>query len=343
MGIAIENAWLYRNVQNEFSELRRNLGKHVFPDIIGRSEKMRQVLALAERVAKTNSTVLLRGESGTGKELIAQAIHNASLRRDKPFIPVNCAALPAELLESEMFGHEKGAFTGAISRKEGRFELANGGTLFLDEIGDMPTELQAKLLRVLQDKAFYRVGGTKRITGDVRIVAATNQDLEANMREGKLREDIFYRLNVITIHLPPLRERPEDIEELANYFLTKYNLETHQQKKGFTPRAMELLKSYSWPGNVREFENAIEHAVVLGQSDKEIQTEDLPSSLRQDARVAAEYPDPLEEAQKQFKKEHIEKILERTKGNRSRAAEILQIQRTYLSRLIKELEIEADL
>lgn len=334
IGIAIENAWLYRNIYQENSELRRNLGKWLFTDLIGRGDKMKEVLERASRVAKTNSTVLIRGESGTGKELVAQSIHNASLRKNKPFVPVNCAALPSELLESELFGHEKGAFTGAIARKEGRFELANGGTLFLDEIGDMALGLQAKLLRVLQDRAFYRVGGIKRIICDVRVIAATNQDLDAKMKDGTFREDLYYRLNVITIFLPPLRERTEDIGELAQYFLTKYSLETKQRKSGFTPQVSKMLKGYSWPGNVRELENAIEHAVVLGRTDA-IQREDLPVSLHEKHKEFIDYDDSLEEAQRQFKKQHLEKILGRTKGNRSQAAEILQIQRTYLSRLIQ--------
>ena len=301
---------------------------------------MKEILERASRVAKTNSTVLIRGESGTGKELVAQSIHNASLRKNKPFVPVNCAALPSELLESELFGHEKGAFTGAIARKEGRFELANGGTLFLDEIGDMALGLQAKLLRVLQDRAFYRVGGIKRIICDVRVIAATNQDLDAKMKDGTFREDLYYRLNVITIFLPPLRERTEDIGELTQYFLTKYSLETKQRKSGLTPQVLKMLKDYSWPGNVRELENAIEHAVVLGRTDA-IQREDLPLSLHEKHhekhKEFIDYNDFLEEGQRQFKKQHLEKILGRTKGNRSQAAEILQIQRTYLSRLIKEL------
>ncbi|MCZ6677737.1 MAG: sigma 54-interacting transcriptional regulator [Candidatus Poribacteria bacterium] len=339
IAIALENARLYRYIHDENHDLRRKLGTLEFRDIITRGEKMKKVLELAERVAQTNSTVLIRGESGTGKELVAESIHNASLRKDKPFIAVNCAALPGELLASEMFGHERGSFTGAIGRKEGRFELADGGTLFLDEIGDMPISLQATLLRVSENRSFYRVGGTKKITCDVRIVAATNQDLEAKIKDVTFREDLYYRLNVITISLPPLRERVEDIEVLTDYFLIKYIMETKRKKSGFTPQAMKLLMNHPWRGNVRELENAIEHAIVLGVTD-EIQPDDLPLSLHEKDKVRVTYGDPLEEAQRQFKKEHIEKILRRTKGNRSRAAEILQIQRTYLSRLIKELIIQ---
>ncbi|RKY04365.1 Fis family transcriptional regulator [Candidatus Poribacteria bacterium] len=338
-GIAIENAKLYAMLQRENRELRSELGKNpTFGDIIYRSEKMAEVIEITKRVASVNSTVLIRGESGTGKELIARAIHQASPRRDGPFIPVNCGALPETLLESELFGHEKGAFTGAIARKLGRFELADGGTIFLDEIGDMPPALQVKLLRVLQDKQFERVGGTKTIKVDVRVIAATNQNLEKLMAEGKFREDLYYRLNVITIFIPPLRERPEDIPILAEHFLRKYCLETKKKIKGFAPETMDILMSYHWPGNVRELENAIEHAVVLAKGDI-ITPEDLPFNLRgvePEIKLMS-----LEEAVREFKKRHITRVLHETGGNRTKAAEILKIQRTYLSRLIKELGIKA--
>ena len=244
------------------------------------------------------------------------------------------------MLESELFGHEKGAFTGAISRKEGWFEIANEGTLFLDEIGDMPTGLQAKLLRVLQDGTFNRVGGTKRIICDVRIIAATNQNLESKMKDGAFRNDLYYRLSVIPIALPPLRERPEDVPALAEHFLATYSFETKRQRSGFTPEAMRILMNYSWPGNVRELANAVEHAVVLGKTE-EIGLGDLPISLRHIEEAApVDYTTSLEEAQRQFKKQHILHALRETGGNRSKAATKLQIQRTYLSRLIKELDID---
>jgi Nif-specific regulatory protein len=343
-GIALENARLYRLVDQENRALRRELGSKrlEFRDIIGHSPKTNEMLGRAAQVAQTNSTVLLRGESGTGKELVAHAIHNASLRSNKPFIPVNCAALPDALLESELFGHERGAFTGAIARKEGRFELANSGTLFLDEIGDMPVGLQAKLLRVLQDRKFFRVGGTRSIQCDVRIIAATNQALEEKIKAGEFREDLYYRLNVISLELPPLRGRTEDIPTLAEHFLTKYILEIKRKKSGFSPQAMQMLMNYSWPGNIRELENAIEHAVVLGQT-KEIQPIDFPISLHKPRNEAVtDYKESsLDEAQRSFKKKFIEHILGKTDGNRSQAAKILEIQRTYLSRLIKELNIQA--
>lgn len=343
-GIALENARLYRLVDQENRALRRELGSKrlEFRDIIGRSPKTNEMLSRAAQVAQTNSTVLLRGESGTGKELVAHAIHNASLRSNKPFIPVNCAALPDALLESELFGHEKGAFTGAIARKEGRFELANGGTLFLDEIGDMQIGLQAKLLRVLQDGEFFRVGGTRSVRCDVRIIAATNQALEKKIKEGEFREDLYYRLNVISLELPPLRGRAEDIPMLAKHFLTKYILEIKRKKSGFSSQAMQMLMSYSWPGNIRELENAIEHAVVLGQTE-EIQPIDFPMSVHKPGKEETiDYKESsLDEAQRSFKRKYIEHILGKTNGNRSQAAKILEIQRTYLSRLIKELDIQA--
>jgi Nif-specific regulatory protein len=341
-GIALENARLYRIVDEQYRALRREIGGRLleFHDIIGHSPKTLEMLKRAEQVAQTHTTVLLRGESGTGKELVARAIHNASLRAKQPFIPVNCAALPDALLESELFGHERGAFTGAIARKEGRFELADGGTLFLDEIGDMPIGLQAKLLRVLQDQEFYRVGGTKPLRCDVRIIAATNQNLEEGIQEDTFREDLYYRLNVIALQLPALRERAEDVPTLAEHFLTKYVLETKKKKTSFSPQAMQLLMSYSWPGNIRELENAIEHAVVLGETD-EILPVDLPMSLHKQGTRFVDYQESsLEEAQRNFKKRYIEHILQKTAGNRSKAAKILEIQRTYLSRLIKELEIQ---
>ena len=341
-GIALENAHLHDFLQRENQSLRYELGTNhtQFQDIIGSSPKMREVLELSERVAQTSSTVLLHGESGTGKEIIAQSIHNASPRAKKPFIPVNCAALPDNLLESELFGHERGAFTGATNRKEGRFELANQGTLFLDEIGDMQIGLQAKLLRVLQDQQIYRVGGTAPIDCDVRIISATNQDIESNVKQGSFREDLYYRLNVITIELPTLHERVEDIPRLASHFLNKYSWEMKRMKTGFSPDVVQILMTHTWPGNVRELQNAIEHAVVLG-NDEEIQVEDLPLSLRKNWRKGeiSNKTLALEDAQRGFKKQYIEYILTQNGGNRSKTAKVLDIQRTYLSRLIRELNI----
>ena len=340
-GIAIENARLYEASRSENRALRRELGYCTFrfEDIIGESPKMRELADIAQRVAATNSTILLRGESGTGKELIAQAVHMASRRSKGPFIPVNCAALPDTLLESELFGHEKGSFTGAIGSKEGRFELANGGTIFLDEIGDMPYSLQVKLLRVLQERRFERVGGTKSISTDVRVIAATHQDLDDLIREGTFREDLFYRLNVISIYLPPLRERVGDVPVLAEHFFSKYTAEINPRLRGFSPEAMNVMEQYSWSGNVRELENAVEYSVVLAKGDW-IEPADLPIKLHTDERHVHAAPQSLEAAQREFKRDYVTRILQMTDGNRSQAAKVLEIQRTYLSRLIKELDID---
>jgi DNA-binding NtrC family response regulator len=254
------------HMENEYlrkeEELRYNLD-----EIIGDSPKMGMVYRTVQTVAPTNSTILILGESGTGKELIARAIHKNSLRKGKPFIKVNCAALAEGVLESELFGHEKGAFTNAMRQKPGRFEIASGGTLFLDEIGEMPLSTQVKLLRVLQEREFERVGGTTTISVDVRLVAATNRNLPARIDDGRFREDLYYRLNVVPIEMPPLRERREDIPPLVAYFLLKYNAETGKKIGQLRPDAMKLLSTYPWPGNVRELENAIERAVVLAQGD----------------------------------------------------------------------------
>ncbi|MCZ6678798.1 MAG: sigma-54 dependent transcriptional regulator [Candidatus Poribacteria bacterium] len=254
------------HMENEYlrqeQELRYNLD-----EIIGDSQKMGAVYRTAQTVAPTNSTVLILGESGTGKELVARAVHKNSLRKEKPFIKINCASLAEGVLESELFGHERGAFTNAVRQKPGRFEIANGGTLFLDEIGDIPRSTQVKLLRVLQEQEFERVGGTKTIGVDVRLIAATNRNLLALIEEGKFREDLYYRLNVVPIEIPPLRERREDIPLLVAHFLLKYNAETGKKIREIHPDAMRLLSTYSWPGNVRELENAIERAVVLAPDD----------------------------------------------------------------------------
>jgi DNA-binding NtrC family response regulator len=264
----------------ENTELREQLvERYKFDGIASTSHAMEEVLNLAARVAGSNATVLLRGESGTGKELIARAVHYRSTRADRPLIKVNCAALPETLLESELFGHEKGAFTGAASRRIGRFEAADGGTLFLDEIGDISPGVQVKLLRVLQEKEFERLGGNATIKVDVRLIAATNRDLEAAIRDGGFREDLYYRLNVVTISLPPLRDRKEDIPALLEHFLGKYGAENRREIAGVTAEARERLMRYSYPGNVRELENIIERAVVLAKTGM-ITTADLPLHIR---------------------------------------------------------------
>ena len=247
--------------------------------LVGRSEPMRRVLDQVRKVAATGATVLVLGESGTGKELVARAIHDASPRRDQPFVSISCAAIPETLLESELFGHEKGAFTGAIRRKLGRFELANGGTLFLDEVGEIPAPVQVKLLRVLQERQFERVGGEETVEVDVRVVSATNRDLAQMVRDGRFREDLFYRLNVVPLALPPLRDRPGDVEAIAAHFVARQAPRMGRAVKGISPEALELLRRHRWPGNVRELENVIEQALVFAEGEL-VSPDDLPEGLR---------------------------------------------------------------
>lgn len=308
--------------------------------IIGHSPSILNAIEFTKRAAASSSTILLQGESGTGKEVFANSIHRWSPRHDKPFVVVNCVALSEELLESELFGHERGAFTGAHQRKRGKLELADGGTAFLDEIGDLKPHLQAKLLRVLQEHEFERVGGTKPIRVDLRFVAATNRRLDKAIREGLFREDLYYRLNVITISLPPLRDRPEDIVPLTNHFLAQYCARLGKRIKEITPDAWELLQHYHWPGNVRELANFIERAVVLSTRDR-ITSEDLPLTVLAGApeSSASDAPRDFHEAVVAYKRQVIREALHRSGGNQSRAASALGLQRTYLSRLIKELQI----
>ncbi len=307
--------------------------------IEGKSTKMNQAVDLAKKSAGSNATVLLLGESGTGKEVFARSIHDWSERKFEPFIAINCVGLSKELLESELFGHEKGAFTGAHQIKKGKMELAHGGTVFLDEVGDISQELQTKLLRFLQEREFERVGGTKPISVDVRIIAATNRDLDDAIKEGRFREDLYHRLNVIAVTLPPLRERREDIPALANFFLQRFSTET---KKNFTEvekKAMKTLLAYGWPGNVRELANVIERAVVLGQ-DPKIVLSDLPS------RVLGKKPRPTSnslsyhEAIEAYRRELVIQALAHAQGNRAAAAKALGLHRTHLMKLIKSFNIE---
>ena len=308
--------------------------------IIGNSPQIRKAMELVKRAAVSHSTILLLGESGTGKEVFARAIHQGSPRRDKPLVVVNCVALSEELLESELFGHERGAFTGAHQMKRGKLELADGGTAFLDEIGDLKPRLQAKLLRVLQEHEFERVGGTKPIQVDLRFVAATNRHLGKAIKDGSFREDLFFRLNVVTIPLPPLRDRPDDIVPLAHHFAAHYCRDLGKKIKEITPDGWELLKRYPWPGNVRELANIIERAVVLSAGDR-ITAEDLPlgAIISSGEAPASETPTGFHEAVVAHKRQIIREALRRFGGNQSRAASALGLQRTYLSRLIKELEV----
>lgn len=307
--------------------------------IVGKSARMNQSVEAAKKVADSKSTVLLLGESGTGKELFARAIHKWSGRKSEPSIAINCVGLSKELLESELFGHEKGAFTGAHQLKKGKMELAHGGTVFLDEVGDISPEVQTKLLRFLQEREFERVGGNKPISVDVRIIAATNRDLDGVVKEGRFREDLYYRLNVVPITLPPLRERREDIPALAHFFMQRFAKETKKNFTEITKEAQERLLAYNWPGNVRELANAMERAIVLGQGSK-ITLQDLPPRI-----VAAEpgmQTDSLSyhEAIDGYRRQLIIRALNHVQGNRSAAAKALGLQRTYLSKLIKTLRIE---
>ncbi|AUX21801.1 Fis family transcriptional regulator [Sorangium cellulosum] len=327
--------------------------------IIGESPPIQELYAILERVADTPTTVLISGESGTGKELVARALHENSSRRDRPFIKVNCAAIPKDLMESELFGYERGAFTGAVASKPGRFELASGGTLFLDEIGEIPTEMQVKLLRVLQESEFERVGGIKTIHVDVRLVAATNRDLKREIAAGSFREDLFYRLNVVPIALPALRDRRGDIPHLAAHFVAKFNARLKKNIEGIEPEALERLSSHAWPGNIRELENVVERALLFADGAR-IRLDDLPEELRSgappltgaalplaaasaDAALAPSTPDGLKEQVKaaMSKLEHdlIERALKQTHGNVTHAARLLKISRKGLQLKMKELNL----
>ena len=306
--------------------------------VIGQSAAMSRALEIARKAAATRSTTLLLGESGTGKEVFARAIHKWSDRKSQPFIAINCVGLSKELLESTLFGHERGAFTGAVDQKKGKMEIAHGGTVFLDEVGDISTELQTKLLRFLQEREFERVGGTRPIRVDVRIIAATNRDLSAAVEKGAFREDLFYRLNVVSLSLPPLRERKEDIPGLANYFLSRFAAETKKHFDGIADDALRKMLSYRWPGNVRELGNEIESALVLGQGPR-LTLSDLPAKIVSAPTAKARDNKSYHAAVDDFRRDLINKTLAQTQGSRVAAAKILGLQRTYLSRLIKSLGV----
>ncbi len=325
-----------RKLTLEIEKLKKQQG---FSKIVGKSAKVESMLETIKQAAPTKATVLITGESGTGKELVADALVSLSNRSDKPFIKVHCAALSSTLLESELFGHEKGAFTGANAQKKGRFELANGGTIFLDEIGEIDAATQVKLLRVLQERNFERVGGEKTIEVDVRVIAATNRDLLEEVRKGNFREDLYYRLHVVEIHVPPLRERKEDIELLAMNFLSTFNEEEDKKIEGITLAARKALYAYSWPGNIRELRNTIESAVVLTRG-KNIDIDDLPPQIRSissESTVTLDLPITMEEAEKKI----IMETIAFAKGNKSKAAELLGIGRKTLHRKLAEWK-EAD-
>jgi two-component system NtrC family response regulator len=308
-------------------------------EIVGDSRQMREVLSTVSSVAPTDSTVLVTGESGTGKELVARSIHRMSGRAENNFVAVNCAALPENLLESELFGHTRGAFTGATSAREGRFEMADNGSLFLDEIGELPAGIQVKLLRVLEDKTFERVGGNRPITVDVRIIAATNRDLKREMREKKFREDLFYRLNVINIHIPPLRERRDDILPLTDHFISKFSTRFNKEINGITPQAKDLLLRYDWPGNVRELVNVLERAIVLLRGDV-IDSTDLPLNVEEISQEKRAFVSEAEiKSIKEIEKEHILRALDFTDWNFNRTADLLGIHRNTLRMKIKDYDL----
>lgn len=335
--IILDRAFQMRCMRAELAELRSELKKHFqLENIIGESPTVQVIYKVVGRVAQTNATVLITGESGSGKEVIAQMIHRNSNRRDNPFIKVNCGALPEGLMESELFGHEKGAFTGAIARKPGRFELANGGTLLLDEIGELPLALQVKLLRVLQEKTFDRVGGTETIKVDVRIIAATNRNLEERVQQGLFRDDLYYRLKVVPIHVPALRERMGDIPAFVNYFVRRFADEAHMEIPIVTPEAMRLLCHCPWPGNVRELANVMERAVILSQGV--IDVTDLPGLLPAAELPVVAVPEngTYREQMRTVEKQIIENALRQHHGNRVKTAKALEISRRALLYKIDE-------
>ena len=336
--VTLEHLLQLDTLRAENQRLRADVGTDT---LVGESRAMRRVTEFIGRVSKGDSTVLIRGESGTGKELVARAIHANSLRPDRPFVAINCAAIPETLLESELFGHEKGAFTGAAALKKGKLEAAEDGTLFLDEIGELAPLLQAKLLRALQQREFERLGGTRLLPFNARVLAATNKNLEHAIKSNEFRQDLYYRLNVVSVALPPLREHREDVPLLCMYFANKFAAKCKRGFKGISPEARALLMQYSWPGNVRELENAIEHAIVLGLTD-EILPEDLPEALLEEQSsegVTALYHNTLNQTKKQL----VLSAMDEAKGNHVEAARQLGIHPKYLHRLIKNLDLKSEL
>jgi DNA-binding NtrC family response regulator len=338
LALVVEKALEREKLRREVEILSAEVSER-YHLIAGKSVKMNQAIDAAKKAATSKATVLLLGESGTGKELVARAIHNWSERKEKSFVAINCVGLSKELLESELFGHEKGAFTGAHQLKKGKMELADGGTVFLDEVGDISSDVQTKLLRFLQEREFERVGGTKPIRVDVRIIAATNRDLDGDIRVGRFREDLYYRLNVVPIALPPLRERKEDIPQLIDFFLQRFSRETKKNFGEMTQEAAEKLLAYNWPGNVRELANVIERAVVLGQGPKVV-LHDLPPGIAGTNQVSPSADLSYHEAIDAARREMVLKALAQARGNRTAAAKILGLHKTHLLRLIKSLRID---
>lgn len=345
--VVVEKALQFKQLEEENVRLKRELRqKYMHEHIIGTSKPMQKIFKLIEKVADTDSTILITGPSGTGKELIARAIHFDSIRSDKPMVVINCGAIPETLLESELFGHEKGAFTGAHKSRSGRFEMANGGTIFLDEIGEMSPSLQVKLLRILQDQKFEKVGGTKTIHVDVRIIAATNKNLTAAINNGSFREDLYYRLNVIPIKVPPLKQRSSDIPLLINHFLDEVQKGRDHKITGLTPEAKDAMLVYRWPGNVRELENVIKRITILCENPV-AEVEDLPEHIQQDS-LSFKQPETdildgeeqsLDKAVKDYERKLILDALEKSNGIKTKAAKLLNIKRTTLVEKIKKQNI----
>jgi DNA-binding NtrC family response regulator len=345
--LVVERALRERALEDEVVALREKLHEQFkFHSILSKSARMHDVFELISHVAETISTVLVVGETGTGKELVARAVHEASSRRGQPFVAINCAALPESLLESELFGHEKGAFTSAVGQRKGRFELAHGGTIFLDEISEMPLAMQAKLLRVLQDRRFERVGGSQTVEVDVRVIAATNRDLLRHAKEGKFREDLYYRLNVIKIDLPPLRERPEDISLLAQHFVENFS-RPRERAREIAPEAMEALIQYRWPGNIRELENAIERACVTTRDDV-IRVENLPAEVlapgRPRPQLAVDLSRPLTEQLAEltaaFEERYLRRALKKSRGHIGRTAHLTGLSRRTITEKLALYQID---
>src|SRR3990170_4822203 len=345
LNVLIQRALENRRLLAENVLLREELAQSLgFTEIIGKSEKMKEVTRLVKKVAPSDTTALLLGESGTGKELFARAIHSLSPRKNGPYVAINCAAIPRELLENELFGSEKGAYTGAVVRKMGKFEIAEKGTIFLDEIGDLDIALQAKILRVLQEKRFERLGGTKTISVDVRVIAASNFDLKKAIEKKLFREDLYYRLSVFPISIPPLRERREDVPELADFFIRKYCLEMKKEKKSPSADALNLMDKYLWPGNVRELENTVERAIILCEGKKILPEHlaiRLPSNSEIRLRVGAGLKEVGQFAQAEAEKAMILRVLTQTRGNKRKTADILKIDYTTLFENIKKYNIDA--
>jgi len=336
MKIVLNRILCIQNLERQNQQLREKLvRKYKFAQMVGKSKKMRQLFRMIEKIARADCTVLLRGESGTGKELISRAIHHNSVRKEEPFVVINCAAVPESILEAELFGYEKGAFTDAGYKKKGMFEVADKGTIFLDEISDMSLRMQAKILRVIEEKRFNHLGSTKPIQVDARILAATNKDLEKMIQQGTFREDLYYRLNVVSVLAPPLREKKEDILLLAQHFLTKYTAHYGKKVKSISSQVMDHLRRYSWPGNVRELENAMERAIILS-SGEIILLEDLPPHMQPTFLSIESSPSSLEEGERKL----ILDALRATRGNQSRAAQLLGIHRTTLWRKLKRYSIQ---